>query len=611
MLDLLVKYAEDHELVTEPGFAPKLIKWAIVCKADGSFLDVLELGDTGQKKNPGQLFKQCPDLSQPEMISGGIRKSHFLVDSAEVVALLGAKENDEKILSKHHYFIRLLERAGEAVPQLACIAGMMSDKDFLGAVQDRLKSKKAKATDRVTFYVDGFYPLDFDGWHDWWRSFRKTLSGNDIPKEANEGNGCSKTAGRSRKGSENTPIHMRCFVTGELIEPARTQPKIEGLADVGGQPAGTTLIGFDKDSFCSYALSQSYNASVSEPAASAYRAALNHLIRNQSHKFSGAKVTYWFKEQVALENDPMAWLKEGEEDQERNALRQAKALFQSLREGTKQRAKSPLLEENYYYALTLSGSGGRVMVRDWMEGQFEELVANVLQWFDDLSIVHRDGQGLAPSPKFLAVAAATVRDLDDLASPSVASLWRVAVCGSPIPLAALAQALRRAEIDFMKDAPPNHARMGLMKAYHIRKQRLQGGYSMSEVLTPYLNQDHPHPAYHCGRLMAVLARLQRAALGDVGAGVVQRYYSAASSTPALVLGRLTRTSQFHLGKLDNKLAGWYEKQIGEIWGRIKDTLPKTLTLEEQSLFALGYYQQLVHKSEKKLIENANKEESHE
>lgn len=115
---------------------------------------------------------------------------------------------------------------------------------------------------------------------------------------------------------------------------------------------------------------------------------------------------------------------------------------------------------------------------------------------------------------------------------------------------------------------------------------------MADDLKSYLNEEHPHAAYHCGRLMAVLAALQRAALGDVGAGVVQRYFSAASSTPALVLGRLTRNSQAHLNKLTGGLSYWYEEKIAAIWGRIKDTIPKTLTLEEQSLFALGYYQQM-------------------
>lgn len=112
----------------------------------------------------------------------------------------------------------------------------------------------------------------------------------------------------------------------------------------------------------------------------------------------------------------------------------------------------------------------------------------------------------------------------------------------------------------------------------------------------HLNPNHPHPAYHCGRLLAVLARLQRAALGNVGAGVVQRYYTAASQTPGLVLGRLAANAKNHLGKLEVKLnvdlAHRYEDQIADVMSRIGDVVPRTLSLEEQSLFALGYYQQL-------------------
>lgn len=111
-------------------------------------------------------------------------------------------------------------------------------------------------------------------------------------------------------------------------------------------------------------------------------------------------------------------------------------------------------------------------------------------------------------------------------------------------------------------------------------------------MSAYLNPEHPNSAYHCGRLLAVFARLQRAALGDVGAGVVQRYYTAASQTPGLVLGRLAANAKNHLSKLEGGLAWWYENQIADVMSRIRDQIPSTLTLENQSLFALGYYQQL-------------------
>ena len=111
-------------------------------------------------------------------------------------------------------------------------------------------------------------------------------------------------------------------------------------------------------------------------------------------------------------------------------------------------------------------------------------------------------------------------------------------------------------------------------------------------MTTAYNPDHPAAAYHCGGLLAVLASLQRAALGDVGAGVVQRFYAAASQTPGLVIGRLVGNARNHLAKLDPGLAWWYEERIAELMNRFGDAVPRILDLEGQGLFALGYYQKL-------------------
>jgi CRISPR-associated protein Csd1 len=264
------------------------------------------------------------------------------------------------------------------------------------------------------------------------------------------------------------------------------------------------------------------------------------------------------------------------------AALKAKALLDSIRIGAR-----PDLGNSEFFSLTLSGMAGRAMLRDWMEGSFEELVRSIEFWFSDLAITARNGKHAAPDPKFMAVCGALVRDLKELPAPTVTTLWRVAVKHLPIPQPLMVQALTRFRADLVKDEPFSHARMGLIKAYFIRRN--QGGDS---TMTAYLNPDHPEPAYHCGRLLAVLANLQRAALGDVGAGVVQRYYAAASQTPGLIIGRLAGNARNHLGKLDAGLAWWYEERIAEIMSRLKDRIPRILDLEGQGLFALGYYQQI-------------------
>lgn len=589
MLDLLVKYAHDHNLEIEPGFNPKDVRWAIVCDAGGRFLDVLELGDTSQKNNPGQTFTKCPEMDRGALQGGG--KSHFLIETAEVVTLLYSKkaldepETKTRIDNKHTYFLKLLEDARETMPELSHLVGELANPDTVEAIRLRLEAVKAKPNDKVTFKVGDIFPVDSDSWHDWWRAFREKL-GRDKTQ---------KSAGESGKSKVQSKLAMRCFITGEISEPIATHDKITGLAGVGGQPSGDALVCFDKEAFRSYGLDQSANAAISEKSMASYRAALNDLIKMHGQRLAEAKVVHWFKgKDMPADDDPMAWLVEGSGQQELNAQHRAEELLQSIQAG-----KRPDLTENYFYSLTLSGAAGRVMVRDWMEGQFQELVGNVHRWFDDLAIVRRDGGHAAPSPKFFAVLSATVRDPADLPAPFVTKMWRVAIRGESIPQTALARAVERTRVAIIQDEVSNHARMGLIKAYHLRKDMEGGNQTMGTNLKPHLNEEHTASAYQCGRLMAVLARLQHAALGDVGAGVVQRYYAAASSTPALVLGRLTRTSQFHLSKLDAGLAYWYEDKIANIWGRMGDTIPRTLSLDEQSLFALGYYQQIADLRTKK------------
>jgi CRISPR-associated protein Csd1 len=332
---------------------------------------------------------------------------------------------------------------------------------------------------------------------------------------------------------------------------------------------------------------------------------LNHLIRQQKEatkknpsRRTNAMMVYWFKEHIPPEDDPLSMLygMETDEQQTVSALAQARKLLQAIRIGERS-----TLGDNHYYAMTLSGASGRVMVRDWMDGQFAELVANVEAWFADLSIVHREGgDRLAPDPKFLVVGGALVRELKDLPPATTSVLWRSAIAQLPIPQPLMAQALDRFRAALVKDETFSHARMGLIKAFFVRKSPGKGH------MKPYLNPDHPDPAYHCGRLLAVLAKLQHAALGDVGAGVVQRFYAAASTAPGLTLGRLVGNSRNHLGKLDGGLTNWYEGQIADVMGKLGDKFPRTLDLEGQGLFALGYYQQLAAlRTSKKDTKNSN------
>ncbi len=592
MLHELIKYAERAGLASEPGFKAKAVKWLLMFDTKGRYIGVQNLtGD--DRKSKGQVFSKCPDLTHPEMIAAGKGTRHFLVDSLDKVVLLSKDEVTGKLMREHDYFVGLLEQASEAIPLLETIAKVLGDAELLATIRAELESQKAKPTDGASLAIqttngDVQKLVEQSTWHDWWRAFRQKLLSDRQSRDADD--------------SEVPVGDMLCLLSGKSVDPVATHPKIAGLSDVGGLSMGDALTSFDKDAFTSFELEQGRNAAVSSEMATAYAGALNDLIRNRSRRLAGVKVAYWYAGSTIEPRDDVAdlvYVPEGfttdDEDEQsvpnspatRSEIDRSEGRAKKLLAAIESGARPDLLAARFY-SMTLSANSGRVMVRDWMEESFPDLVRAVNAWFEDLSIVGRDGHGIIRDFKLLSIIGGCVRDLKDATSAMQTSLWRAALFGQQIPYQLAAQALRRAQLEIINGESMQHRRFALLKAYLIRK-----GIPMTAELNPHLDE----PAYLCGRILALLAAIQRKALGDVGAGVVQRYYAAASATPALVLGRLIRTANTgHIPKIEPVgLRDWYEQELASLWTRMKTTAPTTLTLEQQTLFAMGYYQQLARR----------------
>lgn len=558
MLQQLVEFTHKH-LDSEPGFTTRTVQWLAEISKSGEFINIIPLGDG----KTGEQISRCPEMHN--MNAGG--RSHFLVETVQTIALyFKSNEDEKKIISsteKHEYFKKLVIESAKSLPVMKILSDFINNENQLELLRQKLAVEKVKPTDWICWRIDGIDPIKEDAVIDWWRQWRKVDKGEDPN---------SNKAITVKNG-------MVCFLTGDIVDPVSTQPKINGLSTVGGISSGDVMAGFDKDAFCSYNLKQASNAAMGEKSVREFVDALNYLIKNESRKLANSLVIHWYKQPIDKEDDPLDFLCEPPEITEGAAQQSVRQILDAYKTG-----KKPVPTNNQFYSITLSGASGRVMTRDWMEGSFKELIIKIDKWFADFEIIAREGNNLAPSPKLMAICGAMVRDLKDIPAPTTSTLWRIALLGLPIPQPFLALALNRFRVELIDDKPFNHARMGLIKAYFIRK----GG---DNHMSAYLNTEHPDPAYQCGRLLAVLARLQHAALGDVGAGVVQRYYVAASQTPGLTLGRLFNNAKNHLGKLDGGLTYWYEDQIAEIMSHIQE-IPTTLNLEQQSLFALGYYQQI-------------------
>src|SRR3546814_8457801 len=70
-----------------------------------------------------------------------------------------------------------------------------------------------------------------------------------------------------------------------------------------------------------------------------------------------------------------------------------------------------------------------------------------------------------------------------------------------------------------------------------------------------LKRDHDNPGYQLGRLFAVYELAQRSALGRVNATIRDKYFGAASATPASVFPLIVRGAQPHLAKVRKERPG--------------------------------------------------------
>lgn len=102
-----------------------------------------------------------------------------------------------------------------------------------------------------------------------------------------------------------------------------------------------------------------------------------------------------------------------------------------------------------------------------------------------------------------------------------------------------------------------------------------------------LDEQNESKAYLCGRLFALICKLQFMAQGEVNSSIKDRFFASASNTPSRVMGILLTQ---YVPIYQKKTRGAYTKSITEIAARIKH-FPDKLTLTERGEFALGYYYQ--------------------
>lgn len=113
-----------------------------------------------------------------------------------------------------------------------------------------------------------------------------------------------------------------------------------------------------------------------------------------------------------------------------------------------------------------------------------------------------------------------------------------------------------------------------------------------------LDPQNLNPAYLCGRLFALLEKIQQRASNDkLNKTIKDSYFATACSTPAVVFPRLLVLAQNHLAKLEPQFEKYWSKNMGEVINMLEGEFPQTLTLTDQGIFIIGYYHQFYSKKD--------------
>lgn len=617
LLKHLYDFAVSRNLLDDPAFrrnAP--VRWIIHLDKNGNLIGQGPQETLGPRKNKGHEY----DVPKSNRATNSGTVADFLVDDIGAIFCLSADPSEErneraaaKLAAKHADFWRQIEIArgttgDERFDALLSFRRALNgttplflrpDSKGTGwTVTSSTGQETALGSDMLTFAVGPVLFLE-DSIRNHWRSVHA--------KELAESEGSAETG--------------MCIVTGKTDTPlARTHtPMVTGLPKPA-KPMGAGIVGIESDAFRSYGFEKGYNAPTSIDAARGYLLALQYLSKSENHwlPLGPSWLCFWAVESLGATNVFARLLRKPDPLTIRK-------FFTSPWSGIERTPPST----DKFIAATLGAVGPRVVVKSWVQMPLHEATEHLKRWFNDLSLgdeldgVHdqnNDDDDFAPlairrlsgcTTPLTKKGGRFLPDYEKLQPEVPAQLYRAALEGSAPSLSLLKPILNQLHSRLVRDDTYNllydESRFALLKLILNRQP------NRSMEIQPTLTADTEDAAYNCGRLLAILADTQAKALNadskkgedwkTANATIMDRYFGTASVSPSSVLPLLIRLNRHHLNKIRKSERfggheGFIQEQIESVLVLFKPTrpglpptFPRTLDLQAQGRFALGFYQQ--------------------
>lgn len=378
-----------------------------------------------------------------------------------------------------------------------------------------------------------------------------------------------------------------CLITGNKCSPITTFTKIKM-----GKYNDTKLISFQKGSgYDSYGKEQGNNAPISEDAEFKCSAALKKMLEYGScNKFGVGNRTFIFwassqsKDAKEVEESVFDLFNFSKENPDKGVEKVRKS-FESIFTG-----KSHFNKEGWFYILGLyPANKARIAVSYWAEIPLFDFVGFLLNHFRDMEITTgRDDMnymGIYSMMRAITLDGKIFGEESNLQPNLSEAVVKSILQGLPYPQSLFTSCIRRIRAESSKEVNPiTTPRAAIIKAYLNRINK-------DQKINVMLDKDNTNQGYLCGRLFAVLDKIQEEANNQHS--IRERYMNSASSTPAAVFSTILNLSNHHVDNLKSEGRKiFFEKLKQEIISKIDaDGFKAQLDLQDQGRFFIGYYHQ--------------------
>jgi len=561
----------------EYGFSKEAIHFELLIDKEGNLIKVNSLkkevresaggGKKSQRSVP--IIMDVPSTTKTDSRSGQTPPPNFLWDNSGFVLGMDAKGKAEKALAKHKEFKKFHKEFAEKY-QIQDDEGMAAVLNFLKK-WDSSKAPELEHWDEIEKGANLVFRLEADSLRYIHQRPRIVEAWKKYVPYAEE-----QYAKDAEKRGDGKSLNIRgvCLLTGSLTNLARVHRKIGGVRYA--QATGAAIVSFNEESYISYGKEQSLNSPIGIESAFAYTTALNYLLSRDDRKIQigDATTVFWADKETPMED----WFSQmfNPQQEDTSTLSDVRRFLESLRDGKKPKE---IDGKTMFYILGLSPNASRLSVRFWYAGTVEEISDKLGKHFRDIAIEKQyEKDKEFPGLWHLLVQTAVQGKTENINPLLSGELARSILTGSNYPLSMLSALISR----IRANEEINYLRASMIKGILVRNYRKE--------VKMALDKENKEVPYLLGRLFAVLEKAQQDALGDINATIKDKYYASSSATPSATFPVLLRLNKYHTSKGEH--GNYYDTLNAEILEQLPaKKFPNHLTLDEQGLFAIGYYHQ--------------------